>query len=124
MKLFPLITYRYLETNTLVEIRSGQNRLKFTPIWVVNVNGRIFARSWNKNDKGWMHDFLSNGFGDLKFGEHVIQIKALKLAYDDLLNDQISEAYLHKYTEPHNLSYAQEIAKSSYYNYTVEFIPM
>jgi hypothetical protein len=44
-KKFPVEFYKYLEENALVEIKSGENRTKFTEIWMVIVDERVFARS-------------------------------------------------------------------------------
>ncbi|MBN9312870.1 MAG: hypothetical protein BGO40_03055 [Chryseobacterium sp. 39-10] len=120
-KSFPFEFYKFLDENTLVEIKSGKNRNKFTEIWMVNVDQRIFARSWNKNENGWMNDFLKNKSGQIKFGEEILNITVKKLESNDELNQKISNAYLEKYTQEHNIEYAKGISQPEYNNYTIEF---
>lgn len=120
-KSFPFEFYKFLDENTLVEIKSGKNRNKFTEIWMVNVDQRIFARSWNKNENGWMNDFLKNKSGQIKFGEEILNITVKKLESNDELNQKISNAYLEKYTQEHNIEYAKGISQREYNNYTIEF---
>ena len=84
--IFPIEFYKFLKENTLVEIKSGNHRNKFTEIWMVNVDGRIFARSWNKNLNGWMNDFLTNKSGEIKFGENILNVVVEKLENNDDLN--------------------------------------
>lgn len=120
---FPIEFYKFLKENTLVEIKSGNHRNKFTEIWMVNVDGRIFARSWNKNLNGWMNDFLTNKSGEIKFGENILNVVVEKLENNDDLNQKISNAYLKKYTQQHNIEYAEGISQPEYYNYTIEFFP-
>ena len=48
---FPVDFYEYLKNNTLIEIKGGIEREKFIQIWMVEVNNRIFARSWKKSEK-------------------------------------------------------------------------
>ncbi len=70
---------QFLDENTLVEIKSGNHRTKFTEIWMIRIGKRVFARSWNKNAKGWMNDFLHNNSGQIKYGENVINVTVKKL---------------------------------------------
>lgn len=121
MQDFPNEFYQFLNENTLVEVKGGLTRPTFLPIWMVNVNNRIFARSWNKSEKSWFTEFQKSGVGEIKFGENYLVVNGEKLAKDDLLQTQIDQAYLKKYTQPGNEEYAKGIAQPEYHDYTMEF---
>jgi hypothetical protein len=122
MENFPSEFLQFLDENTLVEIKSGNYRTKFTEIWMIRIGKRVFARSWNKNVKGWMNDFLSNNGGQIKYGEKVIDVTVRKIDKTDDINEDISKAYMNKYTQEYNLEYAKGISQKEYYDFTLEFI--
>ena len=113
---------QFLDDNTLVEIKSGNHRTKFTEIWMIRIGKRVFARSWNKNVNGWMNDFLINNGGQIKYGEKVLNVTVKKIDKTDKINKDISKEYLNKYTQEYNLEYAKGISQKEYYDFTLEFI--
>ncbi|MDR5589079.1 DUF2255 family protein [Christiangramia sp. SM2212] len=119
--MFPQDFFNYLQENTLIEVKAGRVRESFLPIWMVVVEKRIFARSWNKSDKSWFTEFQYSGVGQIKCGDKVIDIKTSKLNGSDPLNHKISQAYLEKYKQPENIKYAVGISKPEYFDYTMEF---
>ena len=62
-----------------------------------------------------------NKSGQIKFGEEILNITVKKLESNDELNQKISNAYLEKYTQEHNIEYAKGISQREYNNYTIEF---
>ena len=113
---------KYLNENTLVEIKSGIEREKFTEIWMVHVEDRIFSRSWNKSDKSWFTEFKNQGVGQIKCGENIVRVKGIQVDKNDVINDKINDTYLKKYMQPENIKYAVGITQSEYSGYTMEFI--
>jgi hypothetical protein len=122
MENFPTEFLQFLDENTLVEIKSGNHRTKFTEIWMIRIGKRVFARSWNKNAKGWMNDFIINNGGQIKYGEKVIDVSVRKIDKTDKINEDISKAYLNKYTQEYNIDYAKGISQIDYFDFTLEFI--
>lgn len=118
---FPDSLYQYLTQNTLVGIKGGRERESFLNIWMVEVDGRLFARSWNKSDKSWFTEFLHTGIGEIKYGSNIIPVKGRKVPPQDPVQDQINSSYLRKYDQPENIPYSQGITKPEYNNYTMEF---
>jgi len=118
---FPDDFYEYLDNNTLVEIKGGTTRNKFLEIWMVNVKGRIFARTWEKREKSWFNSLLEEGKGEIKYSRKVIKIGGVK-NNDPEINKLIDVAYLNKYNQPENIEYAKGITKKEYSNYTIELI--
>ena len=112
----------YLKANTLVGIKGGIERDKFTEIWMVNVGDRIFSRSWNRSDKSWFTEIKNTGIAQIKFGESIINVKGFKINLNDDINHKIDRAYLEKYIQPENIEYAKGITQPEYCDYTMEFI--
>ena len=119
---FPKDFYNFLDENTLVEIKAGKERKNFTEIWMVRIGERVFARSWNKNSKGWMNEFLKNYGGKIKYGEKILNVNAKKIEKTDRINAEISDVYVKKYTQDYNIEYARGISHAEYYDYTIEFL--
>ncbi|MFD2517697.1 DUF2255 family protein [Salinimicrobium flavum] len=119
--MFPKDFYQYLKDHTLIEIKGGNTRPTFLPIWMVEVDNRIFARSWNKSERSWFTEFRNSGIGQIKYGDNILDVTARKIEEDDPVNIRISKAYLKKYDQPQNLKYSEGISQPEYFNYTMEF---
>jgi len=119
---FPSEFYNYLESHPLIQIKGGTERDSFLNIWMVEVEGRIFARSWNKSAKSWFTEFQKTGVGEIKYGNDIMKVIGKKLEKQDSLNKLIDQAYLLKYTQPEKLKYAIGISQPEYADYTMEFL--
>ena len=117
---FPESLYRYLSNNTLIGIKGGTERSAFLDIWMVEVNGRVFARSWNKSPNSWFTAFIKSQKGQLKYGDVIIEVEGQKLDANDQTNKLIDSAYLEKYNQKENLKYAKGISQPEYADYTLE----
>lgn len=111
----------YINSNTLIGIKGGKNRATFLEIWMVAVGQRIFARSWGMSNKSWFTEFVEQGVGQLKFGEHIIDVQGQQLR-DEEMNRLIDQAYKDKYIQKENEPYVNEITELKYHNFTMEFI--
>jgi len=118
---FPDNFYSYLKNNTLIEIKGGIDRESFLKIWMVIVDQRVFARSWNKSANSWFTEFIKTGCGYIKYGNEIIPVKGIKLHKSDETNNLIDKAYLKKYTQKENIPYAKGITQAEYADYTMEF---
>lgn len=118
---FPKSFYNHLRAHNYVEIKGGLDRNSFLEIWMVRVEGRIFARSWNKSKKSWFTAFRDTGLGELKYGEKLISVKGQKLRKDSVLHHGINEAYKKRYNQPENIYYSDGISQPEYADYTMEF---
>lgn len=118
---FPTDFHDFIKKNTLIGIKGGRERETFLNIWMVEVGGRYFSRSWNKSERSWFTEFLSSGTGQIKYGDRVINVFGKKLSPGDQLQEKIDRAYLKKYDQQGNIFYAQGITQPEYSNYTMEF---
>ncbi|GAB2543134.1 DUF2255 family protein [Rufibacter soli] len=110
----------YLASNTLAGVKGGTDRDKFLDIWMVTVEGRVFARSWAKSSRSWFTAFQEQGVGELKLGDQVLKVTGKQLT-DAHMNLLVDQAYKQKYTQEHNLSYVEGITQPEYHAYTMEF---
>ncbi len=120
---FPEDFYTHLDSVNYTEIKGGTLRTTFLEIWVVHVDDRVFARSWNKSKKSWFTAFLDEGKGQLKYGDKILNVLGVKVSPSDRIHTKINEAYLKRYNTKENLFYAEGITQKEYKNYTLEFFP-
>ena len=120
---FPDDFYQYLRVNTLVGIKVGPNREDFVDIWVVEVNQRVFARSYYKNKRSWFTELLKGKKAKIQYGDKEIEAIGKRLTNAPDLSKQINEEYLRKYSQPKNIEYAVGFSDPEYQNYTIEFLP-
>lgn len=118
---FPEDFYSHLKTHNYTEIKGGTERNTFLEIWMVSVNNRVFARSWNKSSRSWFTAFLDTGVGQLKYGEKVIIVKGKKLDASAPIQEGINQAYLKRYNQKENIFYSEGITQPEYLDYTMEF---
>ena len=119
---FPADFRDYIQNNTLVGIKGGRERDSFLNIWMVEVDQRFFARSWNKSERSWFTEFLTSGIGQLKYGEKILDVRGRQLSADDSLQEKkYNLAYLKKYDQQENMFYVKGITQPEYSNYTIEF---
>lgn len=118
---FPESFYQFLAEHTLVEIKGGTHRDSFLSIWMIQVEGRVFARSWTKSKRSWFTAFLDEGVGEIKYGELILPVSGRQLSAGDAIMTDIDQAYLTHYTQPENLQYARGITQPEYAHHTMEF---
>lgn len=119
---FPADFYSHLKDHNYTLIKGGLDRKTFLEIWIVEVDGRIFARSWNKSERSWFTAFIDYGVGQLKHGNKVINVKGKKLDPNSEIHELINQAYLKRYNEAENIFYAKGISRPEYSAYTMEFL--
>ena len=118
---FPKDFYAHLGKINYTEIKGGLKRDTFLEIWVVHVEERVFARSWNKSERSWFTAFLCEGVGELKYGSNILKVRGEKVSGDDLVHQKIDQAYMKRYGVGENIYYAQGISQPQYHDYTLEF---
>ena len=119
---FPSDFYRFLKNHTLVFVKGGNGDHAFLDIWMVVVDGRVFARSWTRKERSWFTAFRESGEGQIRYGEKVIGVKGTQLPADSPLQKRIDRAYLRRFTDPESREYAVGIARPEFYDYTMEFL--
>jgi hypothetical protein len=110
-----------LEQTKMVGIRSGRTH-RFTFVWIVVVDDRVFIRSWNDKPTGWFRAFAETPVGTLKLGDREVAIRARK-ARGARLMKAIESAYAAKYVTPASLRYVRGFKTARRRNATAEIAP-
>jgi hypothetical protein len=111
-----------LDASKILGVRSGTEH-RFTGVWVVVVNGRVFARSWNDKPTGWHRAFVEEPRGTLQVPNgREIPVRAKAVRADGLL-DAIDEAYGEKYNTPASRKWVHGFSQARRRKTTTEFVP-
>jgi len=107
----------------ITSVRAGKNREKFTGIWMVVVDGRIFARSYNLSDRSWYTALLNDESGELKCGKEIIPVKGLRPPDVNIITGAINNAYEKKYlVKGYNKKWVDGLCQPERVARTMEFI--
>src|SRR5688572_22429516 len=67
-----------IDKSKILGVRAGlRSPHRFTGIWIVVVDGRVFARSWTRRPDGWFAAFLDDPFSVIEVGSRRIRIRAV-----------------------------------------------
>jgi hypothetical protein len=97
MKHFSKTFLKCINETQITSVRAGKGRTKFTGIWMVEVEGRVFGRSYQLAERSWYTALLSGQSGDIMCKKEIIPVKGLKPADIDVINGAINKAYEKKY---------------------------
>lgn len=104
----------------IMGVRSGTEH-KFTGVWVVVVEGRIFARSWSDKPTGWFRAFRKQPDGTIQIGDREIPVRgkpvrsarildAVTVAFGEKYNTKASQKWVDGFAEPERLATTLEFA--------------
>jgi len=105
----------------ILGVRAGEEH-RYTGIWVVVVEDRIFCRSWNDKPTGWLRSFRKQPSGAIKIGDREIPVHA-KMVRSSRLRDAVSEAFAEKYNTKASRKWVDGFAEPARLANTVEFVP-
>lgn len=125
MKNFSSAFLQCIKDTQIPSVRAGKDRTKFTGIWMVEVEGRIFARSYNLSERSWYTSFLNGDEGDIKCGKEIIPVKGIKPADVSTISEKIIKAYEKKYLiKAYNKKWVEGFTQPERVARTMEFIPV
>jgi hypothetical protein len=112
-----------IDKSKILGVRAGtRSDHRFTGIWVVVVDGRVFARSWTLSKGGWYRSFLEDPAGTIQVGERQLQIRAIGVP-SERTRDAVERAYAEKYPTPGSVKYVRGFKTPRRREATVEFVP-
>lgn len=112
-----------IDESGILGIRAGaRSDHRFTGVWPVVVNGRVFARSWTLKPDGWYRTFLDDPRGTLQIGERQVPIRAVRVP-NERIRDAVERAYAEKYTTPASRKYVRGFRSPRRREATMEFVP-
>lgn len=107
----------------ILGVRAGaRTDHRFIGVWVVVVDGRVFARSWTLKPGGWYRTFLEDPLGTIQVGEREVRIRAGGVR-SQRLRDAVEQAYAAKYPTPGSRKYVRGFRSKRRRDATMEFTP-
>jgi hypothetical protein len=118
---FPAETLDALDKAKILGVRAGTGH-RYTGVWVVVVERRVFARSWNDKPTGWFQAFRAQPLGSLQLGDEEVNVRA-KPVRSARLREAVSAAYARKYNTKASQKWVDGFAAPERSANTVEFTP-
>ena len=107
----------------ILGIRAGRRtEHRFTGVWPVVVEGRLFVRSWTLKPGGWYRAFLDDPSGTIQVGDREVRVRAVRVR-SERLRDAVEEAYAEKYNTPGSRKYVRGFRTPRRREATIEFVP-
>jgi hypothetical protein len=110
-----------VDATKIFGVRAGRLH-RFTAVWAVVVDGRVFVRSWGDTPNGWYRAFIEEPLGALQAGEREVRIRARHVRGERLL-DAIDNAYASKYVTPGARKYVRGFRLPRRRATTLELLP-
>lgn len=105
----------------ILGVRAGTEH-RYTGVWVVVVDGRVFARSWNDKPAGWFQAFRKDSSGMVQVGDLELPVRG-KVVRSARLRDAVTVAYGEKYPTKGSRKWVEGFAEAERVVNTIEFIP-
>ena len=110
-----------LDNAKILGVRAGTEH-RYTGVWVVVVDGRVFVRSWNDKPTGWFRAFKKEPSGTIQVGKLEIPVRA-KLVRSARLRDAVTVAFGEKYNTKGSQQWVEGFAEPARVLTTLEFVP-
>jgi hypothetical protein len=111
-----------IDHSKILGVRAGaRSDHRFIGIWVVVVDGRVFARSWTLKPDGWYRAFLEDPLGTIHVGDREVRVRAVR-ARSARLRDAVDRAYAEKYSTAASLKYVRGLRTPRRRETTMEFV--
>lgn len=114
-------TIELLRNAKILGVRAGSEH-RYTGVWVVVVEDRVFVRSWNDKPTGWFQSFRKQPTGTIQAGDREIPVIA-RLVRSARLRDAVTAAFGEKYPTKGSKKWVEGFAEPSRVLTTLEFIP-
>ncbi len=105
----------------IIGVRAGAEH-RYTGVWVVVVEGRVFVRSWNDKPTGWFRAFKKQPTGTIQIGAREIPVRA-KQVRSARLRDAVTAAFGEKYNTKGSRKWVEGFAEPARALTTLEFVP-
>src|SRR5262245_32549372 len=100
---------------------AGSKPHKFTSMWAVVVDGRVFVRSWSVKPRSWYRTLLEEPRGVLKVKDREIPFRAVRTR-SNVVRAAVDRAYRAKYDHPGDLPYTRDMTGPKSRATTVELV--
>ena len=114
---------RAIDESKILGIRAGaRSDHRYTGVWPVVVEGRVFVRSWTVKPGGWYRTFLEDSLGTIQIGGRDVKVRAVRVR-SERLRDAVEDAYAAKYPTPGARKYVTGFRTKRRREATIEFVP-
>lgn len=111
-----------LKDAKILGVRAGSEH-RYTGVWVVVVEGRVFVRSWNDKPAGWYRAFRTEPRGSIQLADREIPVRA-KPTRSERLQEAVSRAYAEKYPTKASQKWVSGFAEPHRTLTTLELVPL
>jgi len=106
----------------IIGVRAGAAH-RYTGVWAVVVEGRLFVRSWNDKPTGWFRAFKREPEGTLQVAELELPVRA-KPVRSARLRAAVTEAYGQKYNTKGSRKWVEGFGEAERELTTFELVPL
>ena len=106
----------------ILGVRAGTEH-RYTGVWVVVVEGRVFVRSWNDKPTGWYRAFQAEPRGSIQLAGREIAIRA-RQTRSVRLRDAVTRAFAAKYNTKASEKWVRGFAEPRRTVTTLELLPV
>ena len=110
-----------LEKAKILGVRAGTEH-RYTGVWPVVLEGRLFVRSWNDKPTGWYRAFIEKPRGSISLGAKEIPVRA-RAVRSARLRRAVSRAYAGKYDTKASKKWVRGFARPRREATTLELVP-
>jgi hypothetical protein len=105
----------------ILGVRAGTEH-RYTGVWPVVVEGRLFVRSWNDKPTGWFQAFKREPDGTVQVAGLELPVRA-KPIRSDRIRKAVTAAYGEKYPTKGSRKWVEGFAEPARELATLEFVP-
>jgi hypothetical protein len=110
------------DASKILGVRAGgKSDHRFTGVWPIVLDGRLFARSWTVKAGGWYRSFRDDPLGTIQVGDRQVRVRAVPVRSERML-DAIDRAYADKYPTPGSRKYVRGFRTERRRAATMEFV--
>ena len=110
-----------LHNSKILGVRAGTEH-RFTGVWPVVVEGRLFVRSWNDKPTGWFRAFRKEPDGTIQVAGREIPVRA-QFTRSARIRMAVTAAYGEKYNTKGSRQWVEGFREPARELTTLEFVP-
>jgi hypothetical protein len=110
-----------LRNAKILGVRSGSEH-RYTGVWVVMIDNRVFVRSWYDKPTGWFRAFKKEPIGTIQAGKLEIPVRG-KPVRSVRMRNAVTVAFGEKYNTKGSKVWVDGFAEPARVLTTLEFVP-
>lgn len=110
-----------LRNAKILGVRAGTEH-RYTGVWAVVVEGRLFVRSWNDKPTGWYRAFRKQPQGSVQVAGLEIPVRA-KVTRSARIREAVTEAFGQKYNTKASRKWVEGFGEPTREETTLELAP-